>query len=98
MDAIRIVTEPHRREILRLLWEGERSAGELADQFDLSFGAVSQHLARLREAGYVTVRPEGNRRIYQANRDRLAPYVPMLEAMWGAMLDTLVEEVEAKDD
>ena len=95
MDAIQVVTEPHRREILRLLWEEERSAGYLAEQFDLSFGAVSQHLARLREAGYVTVRSDGNRRIYRADRDRLAPYVPMLQAMWAAMLEGLVEAVEA---
>lgn len=98
MDAIQIVTEPHRREILRLLWDGERTAGELADQFDVSFGAVSQHLARLRDAGYVTVQSEGNHRIYRANRDRLAPYAPMLKAMWAAMLDELVETVEAEDE
>ena len=98
MDAIQIVTEPRRREILRLLWDGERSAGELAEHFDVSFGAVSQHLARLRDAGYVTVRADGNRRIYRADRRNLAPYAPMLKAMWSAMLDDLVEAVEEDGD
>jgi len=97
MDAIQLVTETHRREILRLVWDEELSAGELADQFDLTFGAVSQHLGKLRDAGYVTVRKQGNHRFYRADQDTLAPYIPMLTGMWDAILDTLVEEVENKN-
>lgn len=97
MDAIQLVTETHRREILRLVWDEELSAGELADQFDLSFGAVSQHLGKLRDAGYVTVRKQGNHRFYRADQDTLTPYIPMLRGMWEAILDTLVEEVESKN-
>ena len=94
MDAIQVLTEPHRRELLRLVWDHERSAGELAGLFDLTFGAVSQHLARLRDAGFVSVRAEGNHRFYSADQDRLAPYAPMLEAMWSTKLDQLVADIE----
>ncbi len=77
-----------------MVWNEERSAGELADQFDVSFGAVSQHLSKLRDAGYVTVRSEGNHRFYRADIDRLKPFIPLLEGMWSAMLDQLVQDVE----
>lgn len=94
MDAIQVLTEPHRRELLRLIWDDEQSAGELAGRFDLTFGAVSQHLARLRDAGFVSVRAAGNHRFYSADHDRLAPYTPMLQAMWSAKLDQLIADVE----
>lgn len=95
MDPIQVLTEPHRRELLRLIWDDERSAGELAGRFDLTFGAVSQHLARLRDAGFVSVRAEGNHRFYSADQDRLAPYAPMLQAMWSVKLDQLIADVES---
>ena len=98
MDPLQLVTEPRRREILRLVWRKERSAGDIAGQFDLTFGAVSQHLAKLRAAGYVTVRREGNHRYYQADHDRLGPLAPMLEAMWSTLLDDLAIAAEGDAD
>jgi len=98
MDAIQVITEPHRRELLRLVWDHEQSAGELAGRFDLTFGAVSQHLARLRDAGFVSVRVAGNHRFYRADQDRLTPYAPMLQAMWAAKLDQLIANVETGED
>ncbi len=95
MDTIELITQEHRREILRLVWNEEKSAGELADAFDVTFGAVSQHLARLREADLVQVRVDGNHRFYTANRDRLSAFAPMLTAMWSTMLESLVEKAES---
>lgn len=95
MDRLQVVTEPHRREILRLVWRREASAGELAGQFDVSFGAVSQHLALLRDHGFVTVRREGTRRFYKADRERLGDLTRVLEAMWASTLDRLVDTIEA---
>lgn len=95
MDTLQIITEPKRRTILRMVWDGERSAGEIAGAFDVTFGAISQHLALLRQAGLVTVRREGNRRLYRANRDMLEPYRAMLETMWATALDDLARAVEA---
>jgi DNA-binding transcriptional ArsR family regulator len=94
MDAWQIVAEPRRREILRLVWDDELSAGDIADRFDITFGAVSQHLGILRDAGYVTVRPAGNHRYYRTDKERLGPLRPALELMWTQTLDELADAVE----
>jgi DNA-binding transcriptional ArsR family regulator len=97
VDALHAVAEPRRREILRLVWDAERSAGDVAAHFDVTFGAVSQHLAVLRKAGLVNVRKDGNRRLYRADRAALGPLAAWLESMWSAELDTLAalaEQVE----
>ena len=63
-----------RREILRLLRRRERSAGELHRALrGLTFGAVSQHLGVLEQAGLVSVRREGRSRLYAAHPAGLAP-------------------------
>lgn len=89
-----MIAEPRRREILSMVWESELAAGEIAARSDVSFGAVSQHLSVLREAGLVAVRKDGNRRYYQARKDRLGPLRPVLEAMWADTLDQLTETIE----
>ena len=97
VDPVRVVSEPRRREILRLVWDAERPASEIAAHFDVTFGAVSQHLRVLQEAGLVSVRRDGTRRFYRANRSALRPFASMLRSMWAAELDTLAvlaEEAE----
>lgn len=95
MDPWQIVAEPRRREILRLVWDDELPAGAIAGHFDVTFGAVSQHLGVLRDAGYVMVRRDGNRRWYRADKDGLGPLRAALESMWTATLDDLAAAVEA---
>lgn len=95
MDPLQVVAEPKRREILRIVWDDERSAGEIADQFDVTFGAVSQHLSILREAGYVHVRRDGNRRLYRTDKKALGPLRHTLEAMWETTLNDLARVVES---
>jgi DNA-binding transcriptional ArsR family regulator len=95
MDALQVVSEPRRREILRLVWDRELSAGEIAGRFDVTFGAVSQHLGILRDAGFVRTRRDGNRRLYRADRERLGPLAQALEAMWTDTLDRLATAVES---
>jgi DNA-binding transcriptional ArsR family regulator len=94
VDALQIITEPRRREILRLAWDRDRSVSELAGTFGITLGAVSQHLALLREAGYVTVTRDGNRRLYRVDQQALARYRGLLEALWASSLDDLVTVVE----
>jgi DNA-binding transcriptional ArsR family regulator len=97
VDLVRVVSEPRRREILRLIWDAERPAGEIAAHFDVTFGAISQHLGVLQQAGLVSVRSDGTRRFYRANRSALRPFASMLRSMWAAELDTLAvlaEEAE----
>jgi DNA-binding transcriptional ArsR family regulator len=66
----------------------------IAAQTDVTIGAVSQHLARLLEAGLVTVEQRGRQRLYAADRDALAQFAPLLEAMWRADLDRLAARIE----
>lgn len=94
MDGLQVIAEPHRRRILGLIWDDELAAGEIAREFDITFGAVSQHLAVLREAGFVDVRPDGNRRLYQTNKRALGPLRPILESMWSETLGDLARAIE----
>ena len=99
MDVLQLVAEPHRQGILRLIWHDELAVGELASRLELSYSGVSQHLARLREAGFVTVRRDGKQRLYRADRQRLGPLEAFLESFWAARLDrlaNLAEEEEAR--
>jgi len=95
MDALQVIGQPRRREILRLVWDRERTAGDIASAFDVTFGAVSQHLTVLRDAGLVSVRRAGNRRYYRADREAMGPLAAALEAMWSSSLDRLAAAVEA---
>lgn len=95
MDALQVIAEPRRRQILALVWDRELPAADIAAHFDVTFGAVSQHLAVLREAEFVTVRKEGNRRFYSADRDSLGPFKDVLETMWGDTLQNLAASIEA---
>ena len=97
MDAVRVIAEPRRQEILRLCWQQERTAGALAAAVDITFGAVSQHLKVLRDADLVTVRRDGTRRYYRANRAALGPLGTYLESMWAGQIDRLASLAEAAD-
>lgn len=97
MDAIQVIAEPRRRQILALVWDRELPAADIAGHFDVTFGAVSQHLAVLREAQFVTVRKEGNRRFYRADQDSLGPFKEVLQSMWGDTLQSLADAIEAED-
>ncbi|HEX6221366.1 MAG TPA: metalloregulator ArsR/SmtB family transcription factor [Acidimicrobiia bacterium] len=94
MDALQVIAEPRRRRILGLVWDQELPAGDIAGHFDITFGAVSQHLGVLRDSGFVDVRVDGNRRMYRANKDALGPLREVLETMWAGTLDDLAAAVE----
>src|SRR5215213_6133393 len=97
MDTLQVVAEPRRQEILRLVWREELPVGELVDRLELSYAGVSQHLALLREAGLVSVRRDGKRRLYRADHEHLGPLAAFLETFWAARLDhlaALAEEAE----
>jgi DNA-binding transcriptional ArsR family regulator len=84
------LASPRRREILRIVWKEERSAGDIHRAMpDVTFGAVSQHLRALVEAGLLSARPEQTRRYYKARRDALGPVARFLEGMWSDTLARL---------
>ena len=81
------IASPRRREILRLVWTAERSAGEIHGAMpDVSFGAVSLQLRALAGAGLVTCRRDHRHRFYAANRAALGPVGKALERMWDDAL------------
>jgi DNA-binding transcriptional ArsR family regulator len=97
LDPLAAVAAPRRREILRLVWDHERAAGEIHRAIgSISFGAVSQHLSTLRRSGLVSVRRDGQRRLYRARTERLGPLRAYLEAMWAERLDALRDLAEAE--
>jgi DNA-binding transcriptional ArsR family regulator len=84
-----------RRGLLRLVRDGERAAGDLAAEFPaISRPAVSQHLRVLETAGLVTVRPDGNRRLYRARAAGLEEVWRFIDEMWSDRLDRLKHAVE----
>jgi DNA-binding transcriptional ArsR family regulator len=93
--ALQIVAEPRRQEILALVWDSERRAGEIADAVDVSFSAVSQHLRVLREGKLVRVRKVGRERFYRADKRAMGPLAGYLEAVWERRLAKLKALAEA---
>ena len=87
LAAIEAIGAPRRREILRLVWHGERSAGEIHRAMgDVTFGAVSQHLRILADSGLVMKRGDGRRRLYVARKEGLGALRGWLESMWNGAL------------
>jgi len=87
--ALKAIAEPRRREILRLVWDAERSAGEIAAHFDVTRPAISQHLRVLKEADLVVERKEGTRRFYRARPEALEELREFLEGFWEDNLTSL---------
>ena len=96
--VLHALSEPRRREILRMTWTEERSAGELHRAFgDVTFGAVSQHLRVLADAGLVACRRDGRHRYYRARRRELGSLRTWLEHMWSRSLSDLAMLAEAEE-
>jgi DNA-binding transcriptional ArsR family regulator len=91
------IDSPRRREILRLLWDQELTAGAIHRAMpDVTFGAVSLQLKVLATAGLVEARADGQHRVYRVRRDTLGPVAEMLESMWADGLWRLKLKAELK--
>jgi len=96
-----VLAEAHRRSILDLLRDSERSVGELVDVLGVSQPAVSKHLRVLREAGLVTARSDAQRRLYRLRPEPLRAIDEWLEPyrrLWTASLDSLERHLDAMPD
>ena len=92
------VASPRRREILRLLWDQELTAGAIHQAMpDITFGAVSLQLKVLLEAGLVECEADRQFRVYRVRREALAPVAPMLEQMWTDALWRLKLRAELEE-
>jgi DNA-binding transcriptional ArsR family regulator len=96
-----VIAEGHRRQILDLLRERERSVGELVASLPMTQPAVSKHLRLLRDAGLVEARVEAQRRVYRVRVEPLrqldewlAPY----RTLWSTSLDNLERHLDQMDN
>lgn len=92
--ALRALAEPRRQAILRLVRDEPRSVGDIAEHFDITQQAVSQHLQVLKEAGLVGVRKDGQRRLYLVRPEGLETLEAFLAELWPAGLERLKQAVE----
>jgi len=96
-SALKAIAAPNRRAILALVRDGELSAGEIASHFDVTRPAVSQHLNVLKEAGLVSERRNGTRRLYRARPEGLSELRDFLEGFWDIRLEALKREAEKEE-
>ena len=93
-----VIASPRRREILRLIWNEEQTAGEIHRAMpDVTFGAVSLQLRALAESGLVDTRAEKRNRFYRARREALEPVAELLENMWADSLWNLKLAAELEE-
>lgn len=92
------LASPRRREILRLVWSDECSAGDIhAALPDVTFGAISLQLKSLTNAGLIECRRHKQFRYYRANREALAPVAAALERQWDDALWSLKLAAELEE-
>lgn len=95
-EKLQALADPTRRALLRRTWGREVPAGRLAEGFRMSRPAVSQHLRVLLDAGLVTVRRDGTRRLYTARPAALGDVVEFFEELWDEGLPELKAAAEAE--
>jgi DNA-binding transcriptional ArsR family regulator len=97
-NAFAALADPTRLKVFERLARGPRAVGELANGLPVSRPAVSQHLKVLKEAGLVTDRAEGARRVYQIDPQGLGQLRAWLDRFWDEALDAFKAEAERKHD
>ena len=99
MKTLEVLAEPTRLQIVELLAEGERSAGEIASHFDTSRPGISRHLRVLREHGLVRAREDAQRRLYSldpAPLEELDEWLQRYRRFWSNRLDALDTEIRRR--
>jgi DNA-binding transcriptional ArsR family regulator len=95
--VVHAIGEPRRREILALVRDRELAAGEIAARFEVTRPAISQHLTVLKNAGLVSERRDGTRRLYRARPEGLAELRSFLDGFWQARLELLRHAAEEEE-
>ncbi|HXE61742.1 MAG TPA: metalloregulator ArsR/SmtB family transcription factor [Gemmatimonadaceae bacterium] len=99
-SAFDIIAEPNRRAILGLLASSDQSVGEIEHRLRMSQPAVSKHLRVLREAGFVEVTVDAQRRLYRLKAERLREvddWLAPFRAFWSAHIDALERHLDRRD-
>lgn len=98
IDTFETLADPSRRRILASLRDGERPVGEIVGEVGIHQSGVSRHLRILQESGFVSVRPEGQRRLYALKPEpfrELAAWLGDYQQVWEARLDRFGAALEA---
>ncbi|CUI28235.1 ArsR/SmtB family transcription factor [Cognatishimia activa] len=98
--TFRALADPTRRDILKLLSQDDLTIAEVAQQFDMTRGAVKKHLTILEEGQLITVTAKGRERVNQLNPDAIRPafdWLSFFETFWDARLDALKAAIETSD-
>ncbi len=93
-DIMRALAEPQRVRILRLVGDKELAAGEIAEHFDITAQAVSQHLRVLKDADVLAERRDGTRRLYSIRPEAIESVHDFLDELWPSSLRRLKSAVE----
>ena len=96
--ALKAMSDPTRREILRLVQNEEMPAGAIASNFPVSRPDISQHLAVLKTAGLIDERRSGAKRLYRTRVAGMAELKAFLEMFWDVRLERLKAAVEAENE
>ena len=84
-DTLKAIADARRREVLVMLVDGRKSAGEIAERFDLTGATVSHHLSILKKAGLVSVTREGTFLYYELRREPLMEVYDWLKSLGGVV-------------
>lgn len=99
LDAFQVIADPSRRRIVEVLRGGERQVNDVVEELDIHQSGVSRHLRILRDAGFVQVRPDGQRRLYSLRPEpfrELDAWIESYRALWEGRLDRFGKAVEKK--
>ena len=98
-DVFQVLADPTRRRLVDALRDGEKSVNQLVEMVDIGQPGVSRQLAILQDADFVTVRPDGRRRLYSLRPEpfaELSRWVTGYRAIWQPRLDRLAAELERR--
>lgn len=98
-DPFEVLADPTRRRVLDALRGGEKQVNDVVEKLDIHQSGVSRHLRILREAGFVQVRPDGQRRLYSLRPEpfqRLDGWLDAYRELWETRLDRFGEALEEK--
>ncbi|MGH2450397.1 MAG: ArsR/SmtB family transcription factor [Candidatus Limnocylindria bacterium] len=99
-DAFEVLADPTRRRLLKALRAGERSVGDLVKTVDVNQPGVSKQLRILHDAGFVSVRPDRQRRLYSLRPEpfrRLDSWMDDYRLLWEGRLDRLAAQLDARE-
>lgn len=99
VDAFQVIADPARRQILEVLSRGEMPVNDVVGKLDIHQSGVSRHLRILSEAGFVRMRPEGQRRLYSLRQEpfrELETWLAQYHRLWEARLDRFGQALEER--